>query len=169
MHLTINRRRLIAVAGISVVALTACVATSTTRRTAESAEQTTVSSILGTWAGTSTCVGNRPACKNESVVYRFLAVDGQPHQVRLLGDKIVDGKRLPMGGIVFDVDEQTGTLRGEFQRGQTHAVWSFTLDGDEIKGTLVVMPEGAIGREVSVHRAREEDLPTPPAVTDYDE
>src|SRR5262249_19809216 len=51
-----------------------------------------VAAILGTWTGSSICVGNRPACKNEEVVYRFLAVEGQPQLVRLLADKIIDGK-----------------------------------------------------------------------------
>ena len=29
------------------------------------------SSVVGTWSGESICVGNRPACKDEVVVYRF--------------------------------------------------------------------------------------------------
>ena len=52
----------------------------------------TLDFILGTWTGTSTCVGNQPACKNETVVYRFVAVDG--HAV-LGGD--FAAKLLPAG------------------------------------------------------------------------
>lgn len=29
------------------------------------------SDVVGTWTGESLCVGNRPACQNEVVVYRF--------------------------------------------------------------------------------------------------
>src|SRR4029079_18461825 len=60
--------------------------------------------ILGTWTGTSTCVGDRPACKNETVVYRCVPMEGHPGQVRELADKILDGKRVPMGALLFDVD-----------------------------------------------------------------
>jgi hypothetical protein len=80
--------------------------------------QTTLSSIVGTWTGTSTCVGNRPACKNETVVYRFVPIEGHPGQLRQLADKIIDGKRVPMGALVFEYDRETKTLRSEFNRGQ---------------------------------------------------
>jgi len=169
MRVTINRSLLIVAACVSIVAFSACRATSTTRTTSESAGQTTRSAILGTWTGTSTCVGNRPACKNETVVYRFVPVDGHPDQVRLLADKIIEGKRVSMGALVFDVDEQGGTLRGEFQRGQTHGLWSFTVAGDTMNGTLVVLPEGTVGRDVKVRRATDDEVPAAPPMSDYDE
>jgi hypothetical protein len=103
------------------------------------------------------------------VVYRFVPVDGHPRQVRLLGDKIVDGKRVAMGAFVFDVDETTGELRSEFKRGQTHGVWSYTVMGDAMKGTLVILPEGTVGRDVSVRRAKDDDVPAAPPISDYDE
>jgi hypothetical protein len=54
------------------------------------------SSIVGTWTGESICVGNRPACKNETVVYRFEPVAGRSTLVTLFADKIIKGKRVPM-------------------------------------------------------------------------
>ena len=42
-------------------------------------------SVIGTWTGESNCVGDRPACKNEIVVYRFEAVAGKPGVVTLFG------------------------------------------------------------------------------------
>ena len=131
--------------------------------------QSARTSVVGTWTGTSTCVGNRPACKNETVVYRFVPLEGHPTQVRLLADKIIDGKRVPMGALVFDIDEQTRTLRSEFRRGQTHGVWSYTVAGDAMTGKLVILPDGSIGRDVKVHRAKDADVPTPPPLSDYDE
>jgi len=49
-------------------------------------------SVLGTWKGESICFGNRPACKNEVVVYRFEAIPGKAKVVTLFADKIIEGK-----------------------------------------------------------------------------
>src|SRR5262249_33847674 len=54
------------------------------------ATQPSQASVFATWKGESICVGNRPACKNEIVVYRFEAVDGKPDTVLLLADKIIN-------------------------------------------------------------------------------
>ena len=169
MLLTSIRSLLIVAACASVSAFSAYLEPSTPHTTPESAWQSTLSSILGTWTGTSTCVGSRPACKNETVVYRFVAIDGHPHQVRQLADKIIDGKRVVMGSLVFDVDEPKGTLRSEFTRGQTHGVWSYSVAGDSMKGTLVILPEGTVGRDVNVRRAKDDEVPAAPPISDYDE
>ncbi len=131
--------------------------------------RTSPDALVGTWTGTSTCVGDRPACKNEIVVYRIVTIADHPHQVRLLADKILEGKRVPMGALVFDVDEEAGKLRNEFQIGRTHGVWTFTLAGDTMTGTLVVLPDGSKARDVKVQRARERDVPPAPAMSEYDE
>ena len=125
--------------------------------------------IVGTWTGTSTCVGNRPACKNETVVYRFVPVDGHPEQVRLYADKILDGKRVPMGALVLEVDQQSRRLRGEFTRGQTHGEWSYAVQGDTLTGQLVILPDRAVGRDVKAHRAKETEVPPAPPSSDYEE
>src|SRR5690349_13381860 len=82
-------------------------------------------SALGTWKGESICVGNRPACKNEVVVYRFEAVPGKAGVLLLLADKIIEGQRVPMGKLEFQNDEAKGGLSCEFTRGQTHGLWEF--------------------------------------------
>lgn len=124
--------------------------------------------IAGTWTGTSTCVGYRPACKDEIVVYRFVPVDGHLSQLRLLADKIIDGKRVPMGALVFDCDEQAGTLRCEFEVGPTHGVWSFTAAADSMTGTLIVLPDSTRARDVRVHRVKPADVPPEPAPEEYE-
>lgn len=132
-------------------------------------QETTFTFIVGTWAGTSTCVGNRPACKNEAVVYRFVPLDGHPKQVRLYADKIIEGKRVAMGALVLEVDEQHRTVRGEFTRGQTHGEWSYTVAGDSMTGELVILPGRSVGREVKARRVSETQVPAAPPLSDYDE
>src|SRR5262249_40779012 len=129
------------------------------QRTDIAAQASPLDFVLGTWKGTSTCVGDRPACKNETVVYRFVAIDGHPGQVRQLADKILDGKRVPMGSLVFDVDARDGTLHSEFTRGNTHGVWSYTVAGDSLTGALDILPDGSRGRDVQAHRVKVSAVP----------
>ena len=124
-------------------------------------------SVIGSWRGDSTCVGDRPACKNEDVVYRFEAVAGEPAAVMLFADKIIDGKREAMGMLKFQFDESKGTLSGEFTRRQTHGLWEFKIEGDVIEGTLVLLPDKTIGRRVKVRRVSEDKLPPAPPREEY--
>ena len=130
--------------------------------------QSKQSAFSGTWTGTSTCVGNRPACKNETVVYRFVPVDDHPRQVRLLADKIIDGKRVPMYALVFEYDERNRKLTSEFTRGNMHGIWSYSIAGESMTGTLVALPERSVGRDVKVHRVKDGEVPEAPAIHEYD-
>jgi hypothetical protein len=121
----------------------------------------------GTWSGSSFCVGERPGCKNEMVVYRLLAVANKPRMANLLADKVIDGKRVPMYALEFTLDEEGGTLRCEFTRGQTHGIWEYAMTGDVMTGTLVILPDRSLGRRVSVHRVREDEVPAAPALEEY--
>jgi hypothetical protein len=132
------------------------------------AAQTSQAFVLATWKGESICVGNRPACKNEVVVYRFEAVAGKPDMVMLLADKIIDGKRVPMGKLEFRYQESTRELSCEFTRGQTHGLWQFKVTGDSIDGTLVLLPDRELVRRVNVKKVREDEVPMPPARELYD-
>ena len=118
--------------------------------------------VIGTWHGESICVGDHPACKDEDVVYRFEPVAGKPGVVTLLADKIIDGKREPMGKLEFQYDEAKGTLSSEFTRGHTHGLWEFQLTGDKMEGTLVVFPDMSVARRVKVSRVSEDQVPAAP-------
>ena len=140
----------------------------TSERVHWQSKQSAVLDTWGTWTGTSICVGDRPACKNETVVYRFVPVAGHPHQIRQLADKIIDGKRIPMGALTFDYDEPAGKLTCEFTWGSTHGIWSFSIAGDSMTGKLEMLPERTIGRDVKVHRVKDSEVPAAPALHEYD-
>lgn len=125
--------------------------------------------ILGTWTGSSTCIGERAACKNEVIVYRFAPIEGHPGQVRLYGDKIVDGKRLPMGALELEADAARRIVRGGFTRMTTTGEWSFTVTGESMTGSLVILPERSVARDVKAHRASDAELPAAPPFSDYEE
>ena len=133
------------------------------------ARQARVAAFTGTWTGTSTCVGKNPACKNEVVVYRFMPFPAAPSQTRCLADKIVAGKRLPMGALMFQYDDKTDGIRCEFKIGNTHGVWSFTAQGDSLIGALIILPDGEKGRDVRAHRVDDSKVPPAPALKEYEE
>src|SRR5262245_15577598 len=87
-----------------------CLASPNLSQPAASTLRPTVASVLGTWKGESICVGNRPACKNEIVVYRFESVPGKPGVFLNYADKIIDGHRVPMGKLEFQYNEAKGEL-----------------------------------------------------------
>jgi sugar phosphate isomerase/epimerase len=126
------------------------------------------SSVLGTWTGESICAGNRPACKDEVVVYQFESILGKSGAVMQFADKILNGQRVPMGKLECRYDEAAGKLTCEFTRGQTHGVWHYTVAGDSMDGTLVLLPGRELGRRVKVKRVDPAQVPAAPGHDAYE-
>ena len=108
--------------------------------------------LVGNWAGESICVGNRPACHDEKVVYCISKSADKPGVFVIIMDKIVDGKPENMAVLDFKYDAVKRTLVGEFTRRSTHGVWEFTVNGDAMEGTLTILPDKTIGRRVKVKK-----------------
>ena len=147
---------------VAAIALAAVVASPATV-----AQEKSKPSIFGTWTGESICVGPFPACKNETVVYRFLPVDGKPDGAALYGDKIIDGVREPMGKLDVVFDAVKGTATAEFTVRTTHGVFEFTFDDSRMTGSLFILPERTKGRAIKVHRVSESDVPPAPPLDQY--
>jgi len=148
--------------------IAAFVTTFTTSSNAQGlARAMNASSIVGTWTGESVCVGNRPACKNEVVVYRFEPVAGKSTFVTLLADKIIKGKRVPMYKLDFQYDESKRTLSCEFWQGNTHGTWEYKITADSMEGTGIVLPGKSLARRVKVKRVKEDQLPAAPDYNSY--
>lgn len=111
------------------------------------------SKILGDWAGESVCVGNRPACHDEQVIYHIAKKAGSPDIVTLAADKVIDSQPEQMYVLDFKYDDAKGTLTGEFDVNGTHGVWEYTVKGDEMEGTSKLLPAGTVVRCVKVKRA----------------
>jgi hypothetical protein len=125
------------------------------------------SSIVGTWTGQSICVGNRQACKNEVVVYRFEPVAGKATFVTLLADKIIKRKRIPMYKLDFQYDESKRTLSCDFTQGRTRGTWEYKIIGDSMEGTGIVLASKLVARSVKVKRVREDQVPAAPDHDSY--
>lgn len=160
-----------ATALVAAIALCVCAAPAAMACRASAANVTGtpggLETVIGTWTGTSICVGNRPACKDEQVVYRFAKIEGKPDWVWLYADKIIDGARVPMYLLDMKYDASAASLTGEFERGTTRGVWAYTVSGDTMTGTVTILPDKTIGRRVSVHRAADDALPKAPPLEEY--
>lgn len=125
-------------------------------------------SPYGTWKGESNCVGNRPACKDEIVVYRLEPIAGKPGLVLLLADKIINGERVPMYKLEFHYDSAKQTLSCEFIKRQTHGLWQYAILGDSMEGSLVLLPDKELGRRIKVRRVTATDVPAAPPRESYE-
>src|ERR1041385_8223942 len=127
------------------------------------------SSVRGTWKGESTCVNSkRTACKDEVIVYRFEPINGKSDVVLLLADKIIEGERVPMGKLECKYIEAKGELSCEFTIRQTHGLWQYSVSGENLEGTLLLLPDKELVRRVKAKRISENDVPVAPAKEKYD-
>ena len=105
--------------------------------------------IAGIWRGQSTCEQKEPACRKETVVYRFSPLQDEPGSFSVSADKIVDGKAVNMGTLEFRYVEDQHALVCEYAQG----VWRLSVDEEKMEGTLT-RPDGSIFRRVALHKGR---------------
>lgn len=110
------------------------------------------SQLVGDWTGESICVGSRPACHDEKVVYHIKKVTGESNRFKLSADKIIDGKAEWMYDQEFKYDGKTRTLAGEFTNSRFHGLWEYLVKGDEMEGTLKLLPDNTVVRRIKVKK-----------------
>jgi hypothetical protein len=115
-----------------------------------------VGEIVGTWRGSSLCVDRQaaPACNDEQVVYEIGASPGKPNTVTAKADKIVDGKRQSMGDLDFTHDAKSGSWTSEFENPRVHTLWRLTVDGNTLRGTMVLLPSRAQVRKMDLKKEK---------------
>jgi hypothetical protein len=149
---------LVPVAAVSILAVVLVAALPALRQDKDAPDS--LSKILGDWEGESVCVDkNRPACRNEHVVYHLTKKAGEADGVTMNADKIVDGKPEEMGVLECKYDASKSTLTCEFTVNSTHGVFEYTIKGDEMEGTLKILPAGTLGRRIKVKKVP--DAPPP--------
>ena len=113
-----------------------------------------MSRMIGTWRGTSTCVNREaaPACNDEQVVYEIAAAPGKENAVSVKADKIVEGKRVPMGELEFTRDATDGQWFTEFQSARVHARWMLSPHGNTMTGTMILLPAKVVVRKIELHK-----------------
>lgn len=111
------------------------------------------SPIIGDWTGESICVGEVGACHDEQVVYHLSVSKSDARKFTLAADKIVNGKPDPMGEIDFSYDAANHILTGEFQNSRNHLLIQYTVKGNMMWGTMMLLPERRVVRQIRVTKS----------------
>ena len=137
--------------GVAVAAILAC--TALPQFSLAAPEAAGPAAPIGVWRGTSTCTDHvaAPACRDEVVVYEFTA-GASPGTIHWRADKVVDGKRLPMGEFDLTYDTGDACWRGEFKSPRVHSVWCLTVDGAHMTGTGQLLPGKQTLRKIDVRK-----------------
>jgi hypothetical protein len=126
--------------------------------------------LSGPWTGHSLCVdkARHPACKDETIVYRFVRT--APHAAILYADKILAGKREPMGALAMQLGADDRNATAHFSWGRGTGTWAYTMTSDTtLTGTLKEDPGGALARNVDARLVDDKALPAAPPLADYGE
>jgi len=111
---------------------------------------TSAAKLVGDWTGESICVGEIGACHDETVVYHISLDASDPTKVKMAADKIVNGKPEWMGDIDLKYDAKNNTLTGDLTSPRYRGVWEFTVKEYIMWGTLSLLPEKRIVRQIRV-------------------
>jgi hypothetical protein len=101
--------------------------------------------LSGTWRGRSICVDRSGGCHDEEVIYHIKQAAGSP-EVNIDADKIVDGKAVNMGMLVFTYDKKKGLLTSNAGKN----LWQLTVNGNQIEGML--LRDGEIFRKMGLKK-----------------
>jgi hypothetical protein len=107
-------------------------------------------SITGTWAGESKCTVPSSPCHDEHVVYEIKRDAKEADHYTVDAYKIVSGKRDFMGTLHCRYPAASGGLQC-IGRGPED-VWTFTVSGDQMSGTLTMGADKQLYRKVEVSR-----------------
>ena len=109
--------------------------------------------LIGTWRGTSACSDRvaAPACQDETIVYEFKA-GRQPGTVHWVADKIVNGKREPMGELDLTYDKTESCWKVEFTSPRVKMVWRLSVEDRRLAGTARLLPGNETVRKVDARK-----------------
>jgi len=118
--------------------------------------------ILGLWKGSSLCTKVEAAefCSDETVVYNFVDVPDHPATVSLKAARIVDGTLQQTYTIYVTYRPEEHRWTAEFERPRARGIWSYVIHGNEMTGSVALLPELTVVRNVTAKRVtRDEVLP----------
>lgn len=118
------------------------------------APQDPAAAILGRWEGTSICIKAdwNAACHDEVVRYVFTPDTAVAGGIMLTAFKQVAGVWDPMYDLALHYEPARHRWAGEFSNSRVHIEWSYWLQGADLAGKVIMLPDGRKGRDVIVHR-----------------
>jgi hypothetical protein len=121
-------------------------------QTASLLAATPPTSITGTWAGESKCTVPSSPCHDEHVVYEIKREGKDADDYSIDAYKIVDSKRNFMGTLQCRFPVTSGALQCIGRRPDD--IWTFTVSGDHMSGTLTIGADKQLFRKVEVSRLK---------------
>jgi len=111
------------------------------------------SELAGTWRGTSACTDRvaAPSCRDETVVYDFTP-GVKPGTLKWKADKVVDGKREPMGELELAYDSREKCWAAEFGSPRVQSRWCLTVEGTHLTGTGRLLPGKQMIRKIDARK-----------------
>ncbi|MBI3714462.1 MAG: hypothetical protein HY255_00520 [Betaproteobacteria bacterium] len=109
--------------------------------------------ILGRWQGTSICtkVAGNESCHDETVRYEFARSAQSTTALTVNAEKLVNGQWVSMGELEFHYSAVASRWECEFQ-GRVRALWTFAAKGDDLTGTLYILPERWVARNAKARK-----------------
>ena len=109
------------------------------------------SQVLGTWEGESVCTVRDSPCHDEHVIYEIAPQAEASNRVKVDAFKVVNGEKQFMGALVCTYAAQTLSCTADIARKNE---WTFTVEGDSMRGELRVDKERTLYRKVQVKRKK---------------
>jgi hypothetical protein len=111
------------------------------------------SELVGTWRGTSTCTDRvaAPACRDETIIYEFTP-GAKSGTVTWKADKVVDGKRQPMGEMELAYDSREKCWAAEFRSATVQSRWCLIVEGTHLTGTGRRLPGKQMIRKIDARK-----------------
>ena len=109
--------------------------------------------IIGAWQGVSACVKSPefPDCNDESVEFDFY--DAPAGTVHLAAYTFFDGQKNLIDEMDCTYDEKLGSWTSESQNPRYRGLWTFTVGGDALSGTLVDVASKHKVRDILARRS----------------
>ncbi|MFL5788479.1 MAG: hypothetical protein ACJ748_10540 [Flavisolibacter sp.] len=94
----------------------------------------TAQNLEGNWKGTSLCQIKNSPCHDEKVIYH-ISKKKENNSYQIIASKIVEGKEIDMGTLIFsfDAEKQILYLNNNVQQ----INWKFKVIGNQMHGTLI--------------------------------
>ena len=87
-------------------------------------------------------------------MYEIVATPGKPNAVTVNADKVVDGKRVPMGALDFTLDADGGGWTTEISTPRVHAIMRLAVSGTRMHGSMTLLPSKAVVRKMELQKER---------------
>ena len=100
--------------------------------------------LIGTWNGTSICQIKNSPCHDETVVYHISKKSGVD-TFYINANKIINGVEEEMGILPFVYNKKVNQLTST-----AYGIWTFTIEGNKLEGTLLV--RGELFRKIIVYK-----------------